>query len=199
MDDQPAFGVDFSDWFLWWLNLVGECEQARGRMIDYDMKVVVMLGRSPMELRDHLRAYSALMPLAKSFFHFNSRQWELQRSALLLVILMQLCPRLVGMDRGMRRDTAEERMERKEMGNEQAKVQERTETGKGQSNSGKGNGGWWNEQREQRWTEPFRGYCGHCWKWDHQWQGRRPMELGAILSNPSHSVAANSFRVPLVC
>ena len=68
MDDQPAFGVDFSDWFLRWLNLVGECEQARGRMIDYDIKVVVMLGRSPMELRDHLRAYSALMPLAKSFF-----------------------------------------------------------------------------------------------------------------------------------
>ena len=35
------------------------------------------------------------------------------------------------------------------------------EKGKGKSNSRKGNGGWWNEQREQRWTEPFRGYWCH--------------------------------------
>ena len=39
MDDQPAPGVDFS--------------QARGRMIDDDMKVAVMLKRSLKELRDH--------------------------------------------------------------------------------------------------------------------------------------------------
>ena len=54
MDDQPAPGVDFSDWFLRWLDLVGECEQALGRMIDDDIKVAVMLQRSPKELRDHL-------------------------------------------------------------------------------------------------------------------------------------------------
>ena len=53
MGDQPAPGVDFSDWFLKWLDFVGECEQARGRMIDDDIKVAVMLKRSPEELRDH--------------------------------------------------------------------------------------------------------------------------------------------------
>ena len=37
MDDQPAPGMDFGDWFLRWLDLVGECEKARGRMIDDDI------------------------------------------------------------------------------------------------------------------------------------------------------------------
>ena len=38
MDDQPAPGMDFGDLFLRWLDLVGECEKARGRMIDDDIK-----------------------------------------------------------------------------------------------------------------------------------------------------------------
>ena len=86
---------------------------------------------------------------------------------------MQPCPRLVGLDRGIRRDTAKDRIERKERE--------------------KKNGGWWNEQREQRWTE----YCEHCWKWGHktvqcfQWQGRRPIELRALVSNPSQSVVSD--------
>ena len=54
VDDQHAPGMDFGDWFLRWKDLVGECEKARGRMIDDDMKVAVMLKRSPKELRDHL-------------------------------------------------------------------------------------------------------------------------------------------------
>ena len=54
MHDQPAPGMDFGDWFLRWLDLVGECEKARGRMIDDDIKVAVMLKRSPQQLRDHL-------------------------------------------------------------------------------------------------------------------------------------------------
>ena len=54
MDDQPAPGMDFGDWFLRWLDLVGECEKARGRMIDDDIKLAVMLKRSPKELGDHL-------------------------------------------------------------------------------------------------------------------------------------------------
>ena len=54
MDDQLAPGMNFGDWFLRWLDLVGECEKARGRMIDDDIKVAVMLKRSPKELRDHL-------------------------------------------------------------------------------------------------------------------------------------------------
>ena len=51
---------------------------------------------------------------------------------LLLVILMQPCPRLVGMERGMRRDTAKERIERKERGKENAKVKESKEKRKGE-------------------------------------------------------------------
>ena len=54
MDDQPAPGMDFGDRFLRWLDLVRECEKARGRMIDDDIKVAVMVKRSPKELRDHL-------------------------------------------------------------------------------------------------------------------------------------------------
>ena len=54
MDDQPAPGMDFGDWFLRWLDLVGECEKARGRMIDDDIKVALMLKRSTKELGDHL-------------------------------------------------------------------------------------------------------------------------------------------------
>ena len=53
MDDQLAPRVDFSDWFVKWLDLAGEGEQARGWMIDDDIKVAVMLKGSPMELRDH--------------------------------------------------------------------------------------------------------------------------------------------------
>ena len=130
MDDQHAPGVDFSDWFLKWLDLIGECEQARGRMIDDDIKAAVMLKRSPKELRDHLVLES---------------------------------PQLANVE------------------------------------------------------EPFRGHCGHCWKWCdqkaqcHQWEGRCPMELGAMVSNPSLAVvsdpgssvsqrvqAVNSSPVPLV-
>ena len=33
MGDQPSPGVDFADWFHRWLDPVGECEQAPGRMI----------------------------------------------------------------------------------------------------------------------------------------------------------------------
>ena len=45
--------------------------------------------------------------------------------------------------------------------------------------------------------EPFRGYYGHCWKWGHkkaqcpQWHGRRPMELGAMVSHPSQTVVSD--------
>ena len=38
-DDQPAPRMDFGDWFLRLLDLVGECEQACGRMIDDDISV----------------------------------------------------------------------------------------------------------------------------------------------------------------
>ena len=53
-DDQLASGVDFGDWFLRCMDLVGECAQARRRMIDDDIKVAAPPKRSPMELRDHL-------------------------------------------------------------------------------------------------------------------------------------------------
>ena len=54
LDDQPAPGMDFGDWFLRRLDLVGECEKARARKVDDDIKVAVMLKRSPKELRHHL-------------------------------------------------------------------------------------------------------------------------------------------------
>ena len=131
---------------------------------------------------------------------------------------MQPCSRLVGMDRGTRRDTAKDRGKGKVNGKGKSKRKKGERREKGKGNSGKGNGGWWNVQREQRWTEPFRGYCGHCWKCGHkkaqchQCQGRRPMELCVKVSNPSQSVvsdpgssvsqrvqAVNSFPVPAVC
>ena len=68
--------------------------------------------------------------------------------------------------------------------------------GKGKSR-GKAKGNRLYEHHDQRWMEPFRGYCGHCWKWGHkkaqcpQWQGRRPMELGAMVSHPSQTVVSD--------
>ena len=38
---------------------MNECEQARGRMIDDDMKMAVMFKRSPKEVGDHLVLESA--------------------------------------------------------------------------------------------------------------------------------------------
>ena len=37
MDDQLAPGMDFGYWFLRWLDLVGESEKPRGRMINDDI------------------------------------------------------------------------------------------------------------------------------------------------------------------
>ena len=51
------------------------------------------------------------------------------------------------------------------------------EKGKGKSNSGKGKGNWWHEHHDQRRMEPFRGYCGHCWKWGSQ-EGPVPSMAG---------------------
>ena len=70
------------------------------------------------------------------------------------------------------------------------------EKGNVKSNSGKGKGNWWHDH-DQRWVEPFRGYCGHCWKWGQkkaqcpQWQGRRPIELDAMVSHPSQTVVSD--------
>ena len=51
MDDQPAPRMDFGDWFLRWLDLVGECEKARGRTIDDDIKVALVLEESTASRR----------------------------------------------------------------------------------------------------------------------------------------------------
>ena len=133
---------------------------------------------------------------------------------------MQPCLRWVGMDRGVRRDTAKNRTERKKREKEKAKVKERKEKG-GEKSKGKnnnGNGSWWNEQREQRWTEPFRGYCGHCSKWcqesfnaingkdDVRWnlvQWYRTSRIAiALTPDPMYRngvQAVNSSPVPLAC
>ena len=54
MEDAPTTGEDFGDWFLRWLALVGQTEQARGRRLDDDIKIAMVLKRAPNELRDHL-------------------------------------------------------------------------------------------------------------------------------------------------
>ena len=76
MDDQPAPRMDFGDWILRWLDLVGECEKARGRMIDDDIKVAVMLKRPPRSATH------------KEFSFLRNSQWKSQRSVLLRVIQM---------------------------------------------------------------------------------------------------------------
>ena len=53
MEDHPPQGGDFSDWFTRWLDLIGEYEQWRWRLVDDDIKVPVLLRRAPRELRDH--------------------------------------------------------------------------------------------------------------------------------------------------
>ena len=66
MDDQPAPGMNFGDWFLRWLDLVGECEKARGRMIDDDIKVAARVGESTAGERGVQVPYPALVPVTKS-------------------------------------------------------------------------------------------------------------------------------------
>ena len=107
------------------------------------------------------------------------------------------------MDLGTKRDTAKGKsrekgkVKGKGKGKGKKGKEKGGEKGKGKSNSGKGKGNWWNEQREQRRTQPFRGYCGYCWKWGHekaqclQWKGRCPMELGAMVTHPSQSVVSD--------
>ena len=45
MEDHPLQGRDLSDWFIRWLDLIGVCEQARGRLIDVDddIKIAILL------------------------------------------------------------------------------------------------------------------------------------------------------------
>ena len=100
------------------------------------------------------------------------------------------------MDLGTRRDTERKRVETKEKGKGKGKGKKGKEKGgeksKGKRSRRKGKGSCSNEQQDQRWTEPFRGYCGYCWKGAHKkaqcprWQGR-PMELGAMVTHPPQS------------
>ena len=66
MDDQPAPGMNFGDWFLRWLDLVGECEKASGRMIDDYIKVAARVGVSTAGERGVQVPFPALVPVTKS-------------------------------------------------------------------------------------------------------------------------------------
>ena len=142
-------------------------------MIDDDMKGAVVLKRSPKELRDHLVLKSpllahvekkffvmrgpALVPLTKNFLTSKAANGNCNGEyCCWRFCCNRVCAWLVGTDRGKRKDTAKERIERKERRKGMRKARARTTT--------TGHGGCWNEQREQRWTEPFRGNCGHRWK-----------------------------------
>ena len=70
MDNQPPPGRDFADWCLTWLDLTGECEQARGRLID-DIKVTVLpksvpKSNSGKQIPCDARTCSALVPRSKN-------------------------------------------------------------------------------------------------------------------------------------
>ena len=87
MDDQPVPGVDFSDWFLKWLDLVSECERARGRMIDDDKSRSDAQEISPGAPRSPCAREPTVGKCRKKFLvmrelskrKFLSRQWKLQR------------------------------------------------------------------------------------------------------------------------
>ena len=223
MDDQPASGMDFGEWFLRWPDLVGECEKARGRMIDDAIKVAVMLKRSPKELRDHLVLESP--QLANVEFKFPVmreliQHWCQSRR----VFFPQKPPMEVAAVSTAARDSDvtvsavgwHGSWHEKEHGKgkrERGKEKER----QGKERQGERKGNWWHEHHDQKWMEPSRGSCGHCWKWGHkkaqcpQRQRRRSMEFGATVTHPSQTVsdpgssvsqrveAVNSSPVSLVC
>ena len=184
MDDQPAPGMDFGDWFLRWLDLVGECEKARGRMIDDDIEVAVLLKRSPKELRDHLVLESP--QLANVEFKFpvmreliqhwcQSRRVFFPQKPPMEVAAVSTAARdsdvtvsAVGWhgswhEKGHGKGKSREKGKVKGKGKGKGKKgkEKGGEKGKGKRNSGKGKGNWWHEHHDQRWMEPFRGYCGH--------------------------------------
>ena len=189
-------------------------------MIDDDIKVAVMLKRSPKELRDHLVLESP--QLANVEFKFpvmreliqhwcRSRRVFFPQKQPMEVAAVSTAAResdvtvsAVGWyglwhEKGHGKGKSREKGKEKGKGKGKGKKgkEKGGEKGKGKSNSGKGKGNWWHEHHDQRWMEPFRGYCGHCWKWGHkkaqcpQWQGRRPMELGAMVSHPSQTVVSD--------
>ena len=138
---------DFGEWFLRWLDLVGECENARGRLIDDDIKVAVMLKRSPKELRDHLVLKTP--QLANVEFKFlvmheliqhwcQSRRVFFAQKPPMEVAAVSTAARdsdvtvsAVGWHGSWHeKDTARERAERKERTKEKAKVRERKARGK---------------------------------------------------------------------
>ena len=167
MDDQPVPRMDFGDWFLRWLDLVGECEKARGRMIDDDINVAVMLKRSPKELGDHRVLESPqlanmefkflvmreLVPVTKSLLSSETANGSCRG---------QYCCERFGCDSvcswlawifARKKDTVKERAERKVRGKEKAKVRrkekrkarERATAGKEREIGGTSNmirGGW---------------------------------------------------------
>ena len=176
MDDQPAPGMDFGDGFLRWLDLVGECEKARGRMIDDDIKVAAMLKRSPTELRDHLALESP--QLANVEFKFPVMRELIQHwCQSRIVFYPQKPPMEVATVSTAARDSDvtvcavgwhgswHEKGKSREKGKVKGKgkgkgkkgKEKGGEKGKEKSNSGKGKGSWWYEQHDQIWTEPFRG------------------------------------------
>ena len=165
MEDHPPQAGDFRDWFMRWLD---ECEHARGRLIDDDIKVTVFQ-RVPKKLRGHLLLESPQLAHVESkfpvmrelvqhwchsretFARLTSSVEKLPRRAPLRVSQRRLCAHLAGMNRGLNRVTARERAERKAKEKEKARARKARRKG----HRRKRNGGW---------IEPFRGF----WKWGHK-------------------------------
>ena len=174
MDDQPAPGMDFGDWFLRWLDLVGESEKACGRMIDDDIKVAVMLKRYPKELRDHLVLESP--QLANVEFKFPVMRELIQHWCQSRRVLSPQKPPMeiaavstAASDSDVTVSAVGWHGSWCEKGHGKGKSRaKRKEKGKGKGKGKKGKGSWWNEQQDQRWREPFRGYFCYCLKSGHK-------------------------------
>ena len=157
-------------------------------MIDDDKKVAVMLKRSPKELTDHFVLESP--QLAEVEFKFSVMRGLVQHWCQSRRVFtpqnppMEIAAVSAGASdsdvtvsavswHGSWHEEGHGKGKSREKGKEKGKGKGKGKKGKeeggekdmGKSNSGNGKGSWWNEQQDQRWTEPFHGYCGNCWKW----------------------------------
>ena len=81
MEDKPRGTEDFSVWYYRWLELIRQAEQARGKLIDDDIKCAVATRRSPKELREHLILQSVVVADRFSVMHDMIVSWMTARKS----------------------------------------------------------------------------------------------------------------------
>ena len=102
------------------------------------------------------------------------------------VILMQLCLRLVGVDRGKKRNTGKGKKGKEKGGERQVQEHRRERETVAGGLSKVSNGG----------LNPFRGYCGHCWKWSklNVINGTIPVSLLCLTLDPLYRRRAQAVN-----